>query len=167
MKTNNTHSTEMATGERPSTSEGERSEQQRGLGLSPVARAARTPDPEVIAQARRRRFSAQYKMKILQQLDKCINSGEVGALLRREGLYSSHLTKWRRQREQGALDKLEPQKRGRKEIAVNPLAKEVTRLQRDNSHLQTRLKQAEIIIDVQKKVSQLLGISLLETGEKS
>ena len=167
MKPNSTPSTAMATEERPSASESERSEHERGLGLSSVARANRVPDPEVPAQAARRRFSAQYKLKILQQLDKCTNSGEVGALLRREGLYSSHLTKWRIEREQGALNRLEPQKRGRKRQEVNPLAREVARLQRENERLQARLKQAETIIEVQKKVSQLLGLSLPENGGQS
>jgi transposase-like protein len=136
------------------------------MALPSVART-RTIDPEVPAQAVRRRFSAQYKLKILAELDNCKNSGEVGALLRREGLYSSHLTKWRRQREEGALSRLEPQKRGRKQPEVNPLAREVARLQKENNRLQARLKQAETIIEVQKKVSQLLGITLRENGEKS
>ena len=182
MKPDHTISTTMATNQttnsvdattasepRPSRSEGERSEPQRVLGLGSLARplAVGVPDPEVEAKAKRRRFSAQYKLKILAQLDKCTNSNEVGALLRREGLYSSHLTLWRRQREKGMLSGLEPQKRGRKQKEVNPLAKELARLQRENEHLQARLKQAEIIIEVQKKVSQLLGISLPQTGEKS
>jgi transposase-like protein len=136
------------------------------MALPSVAHA-RTIDPEVLAQAVRRRFSAQYKLKILAELDNCKNSGEVGALLRREGLYSSHLTKWRRQREEGALSRLEPQKRGRKQPEVNPLTREVARLQKENERLQARLKQAETIIEVQKKVSQLLGITLRENGEKS
>ena len=177
MKTNSTINPSMAADQplnlasitpategRASASEGERSEHERGLALPSVARPPRMPDPEVPAQAVRRRFSAQYKLKILEQLDKCKNSGEVGALLRREGLYSSHLTKWRIQREQGALNGLEPQKRGRKQKEVNPLAREVARLQRENERLQARLKQAETIIEVQKKLSQLLGISLPENG---
>jgi transposase len=182
MKPNQTISTSMAMNQatnsidantgsepRPSRSEGERSEPQRVLGLGSLAHPLATPvpDPEVEAKATRRRFSAQYKLKILAQLDKCTNSNEVGALLRREGLYSSHLTLWRRQREEGLLSALTPKKRGRKQKETNPLAKEVARLERDNERLQARLKQAEIIIEVQKKVSQLLGISLAETGEKS
>ena len=162
-------STTIATELRPSTSEAERSSAQRVLGRNSVARPSpdATPDPEVREKPARRRFSAKYKMKILEQLDSCSNSNEVGALLRREGLYFSHLTTWRRQREQGALAGLEPRKRGRKEKEVNPLAREVARLQRETEHLQARLKQAETIIEVQKKVSELLGISLKETGEKS
>ena len=154
----------LTTEARPKASDGERSEQERAYGFASVARTTAAPDPEVPAKAARRRFSAKYKLKILEQLDGCRNSNEVGALLRREGLYSSHLTKWRRLREQGALQGLEPQKRGRKEKAVNPLAKEVARLQRENERLHSRLKQAETIIEVQKKVSELLGISLPQTG---
>lgn len=106
------------------------------------------PDPEV--KPARRKYSAQYKLQILQQADNCHNGGEVGALLRREGLYSSHLTKWRRQRAAGQLAALEPQKRGVKATEVNPLRGEVARLQRENQRLQNKLKQAETIIDVQK-----------------
>lgn len=162
----NTTSTSTATAGRPSASEGERSEHERVLGLPAVARA-RAISPEVPAQAARRRYSAEYKLKILAQYDSCKNSSEVGALLRREGLYSSHLTTWRKQRDAGALAGLKPQKRGRKQQEVNPLAREVARLQRENERLQARLKQAETIIEVQKKVSQLLGISLAENGEQS
>jgi transposase-like protein len=82
----------------------------------------------------------------------------LGSLLRREGLYSSNLTTWRKQRDQGLLEVLSPKKRGRKPLARNPLAQEVARLQRDNERLNKKLKKAEIIIDVQKKISQILGI---------
>src|SRR6185369_12124768 len=145
---------------------GERSEHEPVLGLPAVARAD-ARDPEVVAQAARRRFSAEYKMKILAQVDNCKNSSEVGALLRREGLYASHITAWRKQRDAGARAALKPQKRGRKQAEVNPLAREVARLQRENDRLAARLKQAETIIEVQKKVSQLLGIPLAENGEQS
>lgn len=155
-----------ATEGRASVSDGERSSAERAMALPSVARA-RTTDPEVRVQAVRRRFSAQYKLKILAELDNCKNSGEVGALLRREGLYSSHLTKWRRQQQEGALSRLEPQKRGRKQGEVNPLTREVARLQKENQQLHARLKQAETIIEVQKKVSQLLGITLSENAEQS
>ncbi len=167
MKTNGTENRIKATEERPSASEGERSEHEGVLGLSSVARPLRGADPEVAAMPARRRFSAEYKKKILQQLDECKDSGQVGALLRREGLYSSHLTKWRRQREQGELKALGPQKRGRKEKPHNPLAGELAKLQREYRQLEVRLKQAEMIIEVQKKVSQLLGISLPENAGNS
>jgi len=117
-------------------------------------------DSEVPEKARRRRFSAEYKMHILEEADACSEPGEVGALLRREGLYSSHLVVWRRQRAEGTLEGLRPRKRGRKPQPINPLAKKVAELERKNKRLEQRLKQAEIIIDVQKKVSQILGVPL-------
>ena len=121
---------------------------------------AAVPDPEVVVKAERRRFTAEYKRRILQAADACTQPGEVGALLRREGLYSSHLTTWRGQRERGELQGLTPAKRGPK---ADPQAAEVARLQRENDRLQAQLERAELIIDVQKKVSQLLGLSLTES----
>lgn len=113
------------------------------------------PDPEVKPKAQRRRFSAEYKRRILQEADACRAPGEVGALLRREGLYSSHLNTWRRQRQQGELAGLTPAKRGRK---VDAQAAELTRLQRENERLKAQLERAELIIDVQKKLSRMLGL---------
>jgi len=107
-------------------------------------------DPEVDAKPIRRRFSAGYKRRILKEADRCDAPGGIAILLRREGLYSSHLTTWRRQREQGEIAGLEPRKRGRKAAPQNPLAAENERLQRENERLQKRLHQAEAIIDVQK-----------------
>ena len=123
------------------------------------------PDPEVPEKAVRRRFTAEYKLKILQQAEACRGEEGIGALLRREGLYSSHLTTWRRQREIGMLSGLSPKRRGRKALARNPLQPEVDRLRKETHRLQKRLKQAELIIEVQKKISQILGIPL-ETSEK-
>jgi len=123
------------------------------------------PDPEVPEKAVRRRFTAEYKLHILQQAEACRDEEGIGGLLRREGLYSSHLTTWRRQREIGMLSALSPQKRGRKTSARNPLQPEVDRLRKETHRLQRRLKQAELIIDIQKKISQMLGIPL-ETSEK-
>jgi len=123
------------------------------------------PDPEVPEKAARRHFSAEYKLNILQKAEACRGEEGMGALLRREGLYSSHLTTWRRQREIGMLSGLSPKRRGRKASARNPLQPEVDRLRKENDRLQKRLKQAELIIEVQKKISQMLGISL-ETSEK-
>ena len=117
-------------------------------------------DPEVPEKAQRRRFTAEYKLRTLEEADACTEPGQIGELLRREGLYSSHLSKWRQQRREGTLRGLSPRKRGRKPQAKNPLAKKVTQLERENSVLQERLRQAEVIIDVQKKVSQVLGIPL-------
>jgi transposase len=117
------------------------------------------PDPEVFEKPVRRRFTAAYKLGILHAADACAEAGQLGALLRREGLYSSHLTTWRRQREQGILEALAPKKRGRKAQEISPLARRVAELERDKQQLEQRLKQAEIIIEIQKKVSALLEMS--------
>jgi hypothetical protein len=160
--------------EAPQCREGERSEPDRSggasnsPGTSPEVPRVSAPDPEVPAKPQRRQFTADYKRSILDQAEACHQKGALGALLRREGLYSSHLTTWRRQREQAEQQALAPQKRGRKST-VNPLAKENQRLRTENVRLARRLEQAEIIIDVQKKVSALLGISPPEvkSGEEN
>lgn len=151
----------------PQRRERERSEPDRsgGAGRSaatPGAGPPPVPDPEVPATATRRQFTAEYKRSILEQSDACRGDGAIGALLRREGLYSSLLSKWRQQRQRGEREGLTPKKRGRKP-AANPLAEENRRLQNENTRLKRKLHQAETIIDVQKKVSTLLGISLPET----
>jgi len=125
-----------------------------------------TPDPEVAERAARRRFTAEYKLGVLRQADTCAGTGELGALLRREGLYSSHLTTWRRQREQGSLAALTPKKRGRPAVPPSPLARRVAELERENARLSQRLEQAETIIEVQKKLSEALGLSR-PSNEKS
>ncbi|MFN3323804.1 MAG: transposase [Bryobacteraceae bacterium] len=147
----------------PQRKEGERSEPDRSGGAADSGGAAPAPipDPEVPANPKRRQFTAEYKRCILDQAEACRDEGAIGALLRREGLYSSHLTAWRRQRQQGELAALSPKKRGRKSTA-HPLAEENQRLRNENARLSRRLEQAELIIDVQKKVSALLGISLPE-----
>jgi transposase-like protein len=117
------------------------------------------PDPEVVAQATRRRFSAEYKLRILAEVERCTQPGEIGALLRREGLYSSHLSKWRQQQLRGQLQGLTAQQRGRKAGAQAAGAAELAALRRENERLQARLQQAETIIEVQKKVSELLGLA--------
>lgn len=127
------------------------------------------PDPEVAEKAVRRKFTAEYKRSILEQADAGRGEGAIGALLRREGLYSSHLSTWRRQRKEGTLQALSAKKRGRKPN-FHPLAPENARLRAENARLLRRLEQAETIIEVQKKVSTLLGISMSEAkpnGEKS
>ena len=111
------------------------------------------PNTEVVAKGKRKRFTAAEKLRILREVDACQGSGEIGGLLRREGIYSSYLTTWRRQRERGELDGLSPQKRGPK---PNPEALELAKLRRENERLQERLRQAELIISVQKKVAQML-----------
>ena len=105
-------------------------------------------------KAKRRRFTAAEKLRVLREAEACRGSGEIGALLRREGLYSSYLTTWRRQQELGELEGLSPQKRGPK---PDPQAVELAKLRRENERLQARLERAELIIDVQKKVAQMLG----------
>ena len=117
------------------------------------------PDPEVRAHRPRRRFTSQYKLAILRKADACTQSGEVAALLRKEGLYSSHLVTWRRQRVAG----LTPKKRGRKRAGdprVKQLEREKISLESEKRRLERRLQRAEAIIDFQKKVAQLLGIPL-------
>ncbi len=119
---------------------------------------------EVPEKAQRRRFDAAYKLRILEEADRLTGPGEVGALLRREGLYSSHLTNWRHQRDEGALSGLTPKRRGRKTKRKDAMALENERLRRENERLTQRLKRAETIIDVQKKVSEMLGVPLPETN---
>ncbi len=124
-----------------------------GRGNGPVRLSI--PDPEVRPPAKHRRFDAEYKKRILDETDACMRAGEIGAILRREGLYSSLLSKWRQQRARGARAALAPQRRGPK---PDPQADEIARLRRENERLQERLQKAETIIEVQKKVSQLLGL---------
>jgi transposase len=114
------------------------------------------PNPEIEPKANRRHFSAAEKLRILQEADECTEPGQVGALLRREGLYSSHLSNWRQLRDDGQLQALTPRQRGPKPT-LDPQAQELARLKKENARLQARLAQAEMIIDVQKKVAQLLG----------
>jgi transposase-like protein len=118
-------------------------------------------DTEVIARPVRRRFSAEYKARILAEADRCAN-GQVGSLLRREGLYASHLTTWRRQRAAGQLAGLAPKPRGRK---ADPQASELARLQRENAKLQGQLHRAELIIEAQKKLLVLLDQPIPEVPE--
>ena len=122
------------------------------------------PDPEVSEKPKRRSFTAEYKLRILQEADACTGSGEVGALLRREGLYSSHLTEWRRLFAQGGEDALKARRRGRKPAKSDPLADRVAQLEREKKALEAKLGQAQKIIEVQKKISQILE-SPLDTPE--
>ena len=124
--------------------------------------AAGTPEIEVIARARRRRFTVSYKLRVLQEADGA-GPGGIGEILRREGLYSSHLTKWRQQRREGLLV---PRKRGPKPVMDDHARKQLARLERENIRLNKRLSQAEKIIEIQKKISDLLGIPLEEAQEE-
>jgi len=126
-------------------------------------------DPEVVEKPRRRQFTAEYKKRILKEAEACREPGEVGALLRREGLYSSHLSAWRRQRDRQGL---QPQKRGRKgktpdQKRVAELEAQLRRAEREKARLEAKLKRADLMLDLQKKVSEILGIPLspLESDE--
>ena len=146
--------------------EGERSDPSRSGGAANSRRAAipPAPDPEVVAKAQRRKFTAEYKLGIVEEADRVTDPGAIGTLLRREGLYSSHLVEWRRLRDAGALGALS-KKRGRKPTR-NPLAEENGKLKAELARVNQKLQQAEIIIDVQKQVSALLGIALPEAGRE-
>jgi transposase len=117
------------------------------------------PVPEVLEKPERRRFTAEYKMRIIEEANACTDKGQVGELLRREGLYASHLSNWRRLRKEGSLASLKEKKRGRKRKQSDVATLELKRLQRENRRLTERLRQAETIIDVQKKVCEMLGIA--------
>jgi transposase-like protein len=121
---------------------------------------ATCPDPEVLEKPVRRQFTAAYKLEMVEAADRCSELGQIGALLRREGLYSSQLSTWRNQRQQGQLQALSDNKRGRKATIPHPVQKELEQLRRENQRLRHTLQQAELIIDIQKKASQLMGISL-------
>lgn len=137
------------------------------LGEPPAHRELRAvPHPEVPEKAVRRRFSAAYKLRILKEAAGAKESGQHGALLRREGLYSSHLTTWRHQAEQGTLEALSPRKRGPKVQTPHPLRKRMEALAKENQQLRHQLKQAETIIEVQKKISEILHLSSDPKGEK-
>ena len=141
--------------------EDERSETDRstaaGKTVAPEPPAVRRPNPEVLADARRRSFTGEYKQRILAEADSAAaQPGAIGALLRREGLYSSHLSTWRRERQAGILKGLTPLKRGPKSKR-NPQEEEMHKLRRENQRLTEELRKAAIVIDVQKKVGALLG----------
>ena len=135
----------------------ERSDEAPGVG----ARASLGgPDPEVLAKPKRRRFTAEYRLRILEEADRCTEPGEVGRLLRREGLYSSHLTAWRKARRNGALRGLTSKKRGAKPKARNPLEPKVRELEVKVARLEKELHKTHTILDVQETVAGLLGFSL-------
>jgi transposase len=115
------------------------------------------PDPEVVERPHRRQFTAAYKLQILDEADACHQPGQLGALLRREGLYSSHLRDWRRQRTQGTLNALAPRRRGRPPTPTHEI--ELARLRQENERLSRKLAAAEAIVEIQKKVSALLGLT--------
>ena len=118
------------------------------------------PDPEVVAKPKRRRFTAAYRLRVVEEADRCTAPGDVGRLLRREGLYSSHLAAWREARRDGALRGLSSKKRGAKPKANNPLEPQVRALEAKVVRLEQELHKAHTILDVQGKVAGLLGFSL-------
>lgn len=117
----------------------------------------KVPNPEVVPRAKRRRFSPWYKLRVLAEADRCTDPGEIGSLLRREGLYSSHLSRWRQLRRQGQLGQEQRDHKANRQVAAVP------QLQRENERLKARLEQAELVIDVQKKLSRLLGLKQAQT----
>lgn len=125
------------------------------IGATDKLQEASPPATEVMETIPRRTFSAQYKLRILQEADAC-GHGQLGAMLRREGLYYSHIKDWRKQRDSGALEGLS-KKRGRKKTVKNPLATENARLEKENRQLEEELRKARIIIEYQKKMADLLG----------
>ncbi len=127
--------------------------------------AAAPPDPEVVDKPTRRRFAPSYKLRIVEEADRCTEPGEVGRLLRREGLYTSHLAAWRKASRTGSLKGLS-KKRGRRPSELNPLQGKVRKLERENARLEKELHKAHLILDVQGKVAGLLGLSL-EDGTNS
>jgi transposase-like protein len=131
-----------------------------------VVAAPAAASPELSGRPRRRTFTAQDKLRILAETDRAAATSGIGTILRREGIYSSALTDWRRQRDAGAFGALVPSKRGRKTIEPNPLATELALAQRDNARLTRRLAHAEAIIDLQKKVAELLGIPLARSDDE-
>ena len=120
-----------------------------------------------MAKATRRRFSAEYKLKILREAEACTQPGEIGALLRREGLYFSNVRTWRAQRQAGELGGLAPKKRGPAPQAKNPLVAKVAALEREATRYKARAERAEALVELQKKVSEILGIELKRNGEKA
>ena len=125
-----------------------------------------TSEVEVMAKPTRRRYSAEYKLRILREADASTRRGEIGALLRREGLYSSNLTAWRKQREKRELEGLAQKRRGPLPKENNPLADKVKALERETARLRARAERAEGLVELQKKVSEILGIELKHNGEK-
>lgn len=124
------------------------------------SRKATVPEVEVDPKAHRRQFSAKYKLDVLKRAEGCKSFGSLGAMLRAEGLYSSHLATWRRQRDAGELAGLTPKKRGRKRAEVDARDRKIAELQRENARLSARAERAEALVDLQKKVASLLGTPL-------
>jgi transposase len=146
---------------------GETEGARRATGVSPIGAPAAGPPPptmgsetEVVAKGRRRRFTAEYKRRIVREADRCATTGAIGALLRREGLYSSYLTTWRASRDRGELEGLAPKQRGPKVVAPDPRDKKIVEQEREIGKWRKRAERAEALVEVQKKVAALLGTPL-------
>ena len=122
------------------------------------------PDPEVVSRAKRRQYSESYKKQILEEYDACTEPGGKGALLRREGIYSSYITTWKKQQNRDGLDGTTSKKR---EPKADPKEEKISSLENENKRLRERLRKAELIIETQKKISQILGLPEDEDGEQS
>ena len=133
--------------------------------MAEVSAAVAVPEVEVAEKAARRRFDAEYKRRVLKEADACAPR-DIGALLRREGLYSSHLSVWRAARERGEIAGLAPKKRGPKVTPLDPRDRKIAELERETRRLKARLERAEALVDLQKKVPMILGIALPESDEK-
>jgi transposase len=136
-------------------------------GVAGAAPLVEKVETEVLAKARRRTFTAEYKRQILKQAAACTAPGEVGALLRREGLYSSHLVAWRRARDKGELAGLASKKRGPQPRLRDERDRKIVELERENRRLAARAERAEALVELQKKLATVLGLSVVENDEKS
>ena len=134
--------------------------------MAEVDVVAKVPEVEVSEKASRRKFSAEYKRKILKEADACTREGEIGSLLRREGLYSSHLSVWRAARQRGEIAGLAPKKRGPKVAPPDPRDRKIVELEREARRWKSRAERAEALVDLQKKVSEIMGIALPESDGK-
>lgn len=128
--------------------------------MNQAVESTRVTETEVVEKAKRRLFTAEYKQRVLVEIDRASQSGEIGAILRREGLYSSVVSAWRRQREAGEFSALSPKKRGPKARVPDARDRELVELQRKLAKSEARLKRAEALLEVQKKVADLFGIEL-------
>lgn len=136
-------------------------------GISEALPLVENRETEVLAKAKRRRFTAEFKRKILKQADACKGPGEIGALLRKEGLYSSHLTSWRRARDRGELAGLAPKKRGPAPRQRDDRDKRILDLERQLKRESARAERAEALVELQKKLATVLGLSVAENDERS
>ena len=135
--------------------------------MEALAAGFKKPEVEVAEKPVRRRFDVEYKRRVLKEVDTCVRSGELGALLRREGLYSSHLRTWRAARERGEIAGLAPKRRGPKVVIRDGRDRRIAELEREVRGWRARAERAEALVELQKKVSSLLGVALPESEGKS